>query len=104
MRLNYQSRQFGGFAPAQRVSGRTPEMPICAIGNPHFDDFMNPEWAPAAKTHGLVGLNHKIRRASLNADFINNLNTALRRGERDTKSEESFLCRTVFFYLQIARL
>ena len=54
-------------------------MPICTIGNPHFEDFTNPKEAHAAKTHGLIGLIHKIRQASPNVDFSNELNTTLRR-------------------------
>ena len=54
-------------------------MPICTIDNPHFEDFMNPKEAPTAATNGLIGLIRKIRQASLNAYFINKLNTTLRR-------------------------
>ena len=72
-------------------------MPIGAIDNPHFEDFTNPKEAPAAKTHGLIGLIHKIRQASPNADFSNKLNTTLNMMVRGAKSEEFFSARTVFF-------
>ena len=85
MRLNSQVRQFGGFAPGKRVFGRTPRMPIGTIGNPYFEDFTNPKEAHTAKTHGLIGLIHKIRQASTNADFTNRLNTTSHRRVRDTK-------------------
>ena len=55
MRLNSQVLKFGGSAPRQRVSGRTPEMPFGAVGNPHFWDFTNPKEARAEKTHHLSG-------------------------------------------------
>ena len=71
-------------------------MPICTIGNPHFEDFTNPKEAPAAKTHGLIGLIHKIRQASPNADFSNKLNTTLHRRAGNTKSEEFFFTANRF--------
>ena len=37
MRLNSQVRQFGGFAPVQRVPVMAPKMPIGVVGNPHFE-------------------------------------------------------------------
>ena len=55
MRLNPQVRQFGGFAPGQRVFGRIPTMPIGVVDNSHFLDSANPKDAPAAKTHHLSG-------------------------------------------------
>ena len=64
MRLNSQVRQFGGFKPGQRVFGRTPKIPIGATGNPHFEDFTNPEDARTDKTHELIGAIRKIRQAS----------------------------------------
>ena len=82
----------------ERVIGGTPEMPIGAIGKPHFGDFTHPEEAPAAKTHQLIGVIRKIRHASLNSDFNNKLIMALRRRFRETKSEEFFLGRSIFFF------
>ena len=96
MRLNSQVRQFGGFAPGRRVSGRTPKMPIWDIGNPFFEDFTNPPEAPATKVHGLLSVIRKIRQASLNAYFSNKLSTVLTRRVRN-KSDELFLGQTVFF-------
>ena len=55
MRLNPQVRQFGGFATGQSVFGRTPEMPIGAVCNPHFEDFANPKEARETETHHLLG-------------------------------------------------
>ena len=97
MRLNAQVRQFGGFAPGQRVFGRTPKIPIGAIGNPHFEDFTNPEDSPTTQTHQLIDVLRKIRHASLKEDFSNKLNTTSHRRFRETKSEEFFLGRPVFF-------
>ena len=42
LRLNSQAQQYGGFTPGQRVTGRTPKLPIGAVGNPNFADSMNP--------------------------------------------------------------
>ena len=95
--LNSQVRQFSGFAPGKRVFGRTPKMPIGANGNPHFGDFTNPGDSPTSETQWLIGVIHKIRQASTDADFINKLNTALNRRARGAKSEEFFLGGTVFF-------
>ena len=97
MRLNSQVGEFGGFAPTQRVFGRTPKMQIGAIGNPHFEDFTIPKESPKTKTHQLIDVAHKIRQASLKADFSNKLNTKSHRRFRETKSEGFFLCRAVFF-------
>ena len=67
-------------------------MSIGAFGDPHFEDSMNPEAAPAAKTHHFLGGGvRKIRQASLNADFINKLNMALHKPVREAKMENSFM-------------
>ena len=97
MRLNSQVRQFDGCAPGQRVVGRTPEMPIGAIGNPHFEDFTNPKDATNTKTHQLIYVIRKKRHSSLNSDFNNKLNTVLHMRFRETKSVEFFLRKAVFF-------
>ena len=72
-------------------------MPIGAIGDPHFEDFTNPEDAKNTKTHQLIGAIHKIRQASLNADFDNKLNTKSRRRFRETESAEFFLRQSACF-------
>ena len=78
MRLKSRTRQFGGFTHGGRVFGRAPEMPIGAVGNPHFEDFTNPVGAPAAKTHHLLWAIQQIRQASLTAYFSGELNLAFR--------------------------
>ena len=67
--LNSQVQQFGGVTHVQRVFGATPKMPIGAVGNPHFGDFMNPKEAGETETHHFPGVIRKIRQASLTADF-----------------------------------
>ena len=39
IRLDSEARQYGGFAPARRVFGRSPKLPIGYVDNPHFKDF-----------------------------------------------------------------
>ena len=56
MRLNSQVRQFDGFTPGQRVFGRTPKLPIGAVRNPNFAEFMNPAAAPTAKSLSLASM------------------------------------------------
>ena len=69
MHLNSQVQQYDGFTPAQLVFGRTPKLPIGTIGNPFFEDFMNPAEAPTAETQNLIPAIYEIRQASLQADF-----------------------------------
>ena len=66
------------------------KMPIGAVCNPHFGDFTNPKEAPSKKTYQLLCAIQKIRQPSLNADFGNKLNMALRRRVRETKMKNSF--------------
>ena len=103
MRLNSQVQQFGGFAPGQRVFGRTPKKPIAAVGNPHFDDFANPKEARAEETHHSLGAMREIRQASINGDFVNKLNLRLHKRVREAKMENSFYDRRFSFYRQIRR-
>ena len=42
LHLNSQAHQYDGFTPGKRVFGRTPKLPIGAVGNPDFTDFANP--------------------------------------------------------------
>ena len=65
-------------------------MPIAAVGDPHIVYFMNPVEAPAAKTHHWLGGIRQIRQASLTADFIAQLNLALRKRIRVPKNGEWF--------------
>ena len=64
---------------------------------PNSEGFTNPKGAPAKITHQLVGTIRKIRQSSINADFDNKLNMASHMRFRDTKSEEFFLRRSIFF-------
>ena len=84
MRLNSKVRRFGGFTPGRKVFGWTPEMPIGAVGSPHFEDFMSPVEAPNTKTHHLIRGIQQIRHASLIADFSGKLNLALRKRIRES--------------------
>ena len=61
-----------------------------AVGNPFFEDFMNPADAPTAKTHNLSSIIFKIREASLKADFQSKLDTSLIRMMGNAKTEEYF--------------
>ena len=44
-------------------------MPIAAVGNPNFEDFVNPKEARATKRRNFLGIIHQIRQASIAADF-----------------------------------
>ena len=55
MRLNSQAQQFDGLTPGHIVFGVTPIMPIGTVGDPHFEDFMNPKGAETTKTHHFSG-------------------------------------------------
>ena len=79
-----------------RVTGATPKMPIDTVGNPHFEDFANPADASTTKTHHLLGLIPQIRQASLTADFIGKLNSALRKRIRESGNGESFYSKQRF--------
>ena len=56
------------YAWAEGIWG-TPKMPIGTVGDPHFDDFVNPKEAQTAKTHRLLGVIRHIAKASLTADL-----------------------------------
>ena len=45
--LNAQLQQYDGFAPGRRVFGRTPKMPIGAVGRPIFLRFYEPQGFPS---------------------------------------------------------
>ena len=104
MRLNSHVRQFGGFAPWRSFFGRTPRMPITAVGSPHFEYSMKPKEAPAEKTHHLLGAVREIRQASLNADCSYKLNMALRKRVRATKMENPFCAIRFSFYRQTGQI
>ena len=59
-------------------------------GIPNFEDFMNPKEAPAAKTHHFPAAIQKIRQASLNAEFGDKKNMALRKRVREPGMKNSF--------------
>ena len=103
MRLNSQVRQFGGFTPGKRVSGRTPKMPIDKVGNPHFGDFTNPVEASSTKTHHLIGVIQQIRQESLSSDFSGKLNLALRIEFGNPRMGGSFYANRFSPYRQIGR-
>ena len=50
--LNSQVRKFGGFTPGPIVFGRTPKLPIGAVGAPHFSGATNPADSKVTTTHG----------------------------------------------------
>ena len=91
MPLNSQVRQYDGFTPGRRVFGRTPEVPIGAVGNPFFEYLMNPAAAPTAKTQNLISTLFKLRQASLNADFQSKMDTTPIRRVRNAKTGEYLL-------------
>ena len=91
MLLNSQVEQFGGFTHGQSVFGRTPKMPIGAVGNPHFEDYTNPVGEPTAETHHLLGAIQQIRQASLTAYFSGILDLALRKRIRESENREFLL-------------
>ena len=96
MRMDSQVQQDDGFTPGQRVFGRAPKFPICAIDNPFFEDFTNPVAAPATKTQNLISAIYEIRQASSEEDFQNKMNSALIRRVRNTKNGEFVLGQTVY--------
>ena len=97
MRLNSQVQQYGGFTPWERVFGRAPKLPIGAVGNPFFEDFMNSSDAPTTKTHNLISALFKIRQEPISADFQSKVDTALFRMVRNAKAEECFFSGNGFF-------
>ena len=50
LHLDSQSRQYGGFPSWGRVFGRTPKLPIGAVSNPNFNDFMYQNEPQAVQT------------------------------------------------------
>ena len=84
--LNFQVQQLDGFTPGQRVSGRATEMPIGAVGNPHFSDFMYPMVSPETKTHRELGIVRQIRQSSLVGDFNGKLNSRMNKRFRQTQN------------------
>ena len=93
MHLNQQVRQFGGFSPCRRVSGRTPKMPICAVSNPNFDDFTNPVAEHTDKTHHLSGAIRQVRKESLTSYFSGELNLAPNKRIRASEMKNSVYAR-----------
>ena len=94
--LNSQVRKFDGFAHGQRVFVGAPKMPIGAVGNPHFDDFMNSGEAPTAETHHLFGAIRQIRQAPLAADFSGELNLATGGRIRESEMKNSYYVKLRF--------
>jgi len=103
MHLNSQLQQSGGFTPVQRVFGRTPELPIGAIGNPFFGYFMNQAEAHTAETRNLISAIYEIRHASSKADFRNKLDTTLIRRVRNAKMKNIFRGNQFTLWPQIAK-
>ena len=62
MRLNSQVRQYGGFTPGGKVSGRTPKLPIGAARSP-FSGFHEPARCARRKPHILHPMLFKTRQA-----------------------------------------
>ena len=101
LHLNSQVQQYGGFTLGQRVFGRTPKLPISTVGNPNFNDCMNPKTAPKAKSASLLHAIFQIRRASLEADFSSKIQACLAKRLRSQKKTDEFcLGRTVFFFTE----
>ena len=100
LRLNSQVQQYDGFTPGKRVFGGAPKLPIGTLGNPNFNDCVNPKTAPTAKSMSLLRTIFQIRRASLEADFSGKINVCPSTRLRSRKTEEFCLGQTVYFYTE----
>ena len=87
LHLNSQVRKYDGFTPGHRVFGRTHKIPIGAVGNPNFCDFMDPADSPVDQTHQVLVEQREIQEASLEIDFRGTFNIAISNRLRDLERE-----------------
>ena len=98
MRLNSQVRQYDGFTPGRRVSGRTPKMQGCTIDNPFRNDVMNPTDSPFTQTHQAIAHVMDIQKASLEIDFNGKFEGTLNHLVQDLRIRQFFFRCDVDFY------
>ena len=92
LHLNSHVRKRDGFAPFQRVIGRTPKMPIGSLGNPHFKHFMFRSESPATHANDLVKQLISPHQSSSESGFRGKFNLALVTRFRDMVNEQFLLC------------
>ena len=98
LRLNAQVRQYEGFTPGRRVSGRTPTLLIWAAGSPRFRGFMNPNDSPSTQTREVLAKFRGIQLADLESDLQRGFNLSLISSYREQKTEGFLLWRAVYFF------
>ena len=103
MHLNSQVQKGGGCAHGLRVFGRTPNVPIGRVPNPHFSGFVNHKAARAIETHHLHVVIHQIRQASLTGDFNGELNLYSGRRFPQLRNTGFPLDQSAFSVLQIEK-
>ena len=89
--------QYDRFATGQRVSGRPPQLPICAVWNPHFVRFMFRNEAPVTETQDCFIESGGIQKASLQIDTQGRFNLALNTRRRGVENEQPFLGNLYFY-------
>ena len=104
MRLNAQVRQFGGFAPGQRVFGRKTEIPIGALRNPHFCGFYEPERGTYLENSPVIRCASEYTTSIDKCRSDEQLNMALRRRGREAEMVRSFYAKRFSSYRQIGRI
>ena len=67
-------------------------MPIGAVANPHFADFVDPKEDRANKTHHLLGAIRKITQSSITEDFNGKLNLRTNRRLRRSAKRMGVSC------------
>ena len=95
MRLNSHVHQYDGYTLGRRVFGRSPRLPIGAVGIRTLEVFRI-KWT-SVKNDVLVKL-REIQNAYLSRDSKGGFNLWLIAMFRNQKTEESFLWGTVYFY------
>ena len=98
LRLNSQVRQYDCFTPARRVCGRTPEMPIGAVGNPFNIDLTNPENSSVTHTRPVIAKLREVQKASSENDINGEFNRTSAQHVREMESGDSFSLQALYFY------
>ena len=83
--------------PGRRVFGRAPKLPIGAVGNTHFENFIYRNCAPVMQHDVLVEL-RDIQKAALQSEFQGKFNLSVSSSFRELQSEQLFPARTVCYY------
>ena len=104
MRLNPQVQQYDGFTPARRVSGRTPKLPIGAVGSPDLCDFANPNDSTETQTRAALVKLGEIQRSSLESDSVGKLNFPLIRSLRGGANRRIIFRANCLFIERMAQI